>query len=119
MRLLLRLPCQHAWCAGPSPLVGEVGAAPCICAIASRFRTQALQQQHACEMAFAWQCSFALGAAAVTSGTLPLLWQVWADLCSLRRVRVRSAYAALGVECDHTCHIVSGKWIVEVEGQMY
>ena len=118
MRLLLRLPCQHAWCAGPSPLVGEAGAAPCIYAIASRFRTQALQQQHACEMAFAWQCSFALGAAAVTSGTRPLLWQVWADLCSLRRVRVRSAYAALGVECDHTCQIVSGKWIVEVKGQM-
>ena len=69
----------------------------------------ALQQQHACEMAFAWQCSFALGAAAVTSGTRPLLWQVWADLCSLRRVRVRSAYAALRVKCDRTCQILSGK----------
>ena len=97
----------------------EKQALPHAYAIASRFRTQALQQQHACGMAFAWQCSFALGAAAVTSGTRPLLWQVWADLCSLRRVRVRSAYAALGVECDHTCQIVSGKWIVEVEGQMY
>ena len=97
----------------------EKQALPHAYAIASRSRTQALQQQHACEMAFAWQCFFALGAAAVTSGTCPSLWQVWADPCSLRRVRVRSAYAALRVECDHTCRIVFGKRIVDVEGQMY
>ena len=87
----------------------EKQALPHAYAIASRFKTQAFQQQQACEMTFACQCSFALGAAAVTSGTRPLLWQVWADLCSTRRVRVRSAYAALRVECDHTCQIVSGK----------
>ena len=66
----------------------EKQALPHAYAIASRFRTQALQQQHACEMAFAWQCSFALGAAAVTSGTQVL------GLCSGKYGRIFAASGA-------------------------